>query len=92
MDKISRCDDMHPLGKGVLSLVKDNEGDIHIQIVVDNKKNNEDYQNYHRVSLEFVSNNTQSPNTIKALENLMLAIEKDNKKYPKKMWPPTSKI
>ncbi len=83
-----RCEDMRPYGKGVLSVDRDNEGDYHIQIMVDDRQGSDDFENYHRVSLEFVSHCSRSPETIKALENLMLAIEKDNEQKPDMAWPP----
>ena len=79
---------MRPYGKGVLSIYKDNEGDYHIQIMVDDRESNDDFENYHRVSLEFVSHCSRSPETLEALDNLMAAIEKDNYKNPDLSWPP----
>lgn len=83
----SRCEDMRPFGKGVLTVMKDNEGDYHIQVMVDDRQGKDDFENYHRVSLEFVSHCSRSPETLKALENLMNAIEEDNKNRPEMSWP-----
>lgn len=77
--EVTRNEDMSPDGQLVLHQQRD--GDVIVNIRP--SKDDRDYEGSpFGVTVEFCTSGGRSPNTLKALRQLMVAMEKDNEERP----------
>lgn len=85
MKSVKRCEDMRPLGKGVLEVLQEDDGDIIVALVTFDGDWN-DASRFSSTSVQFCAaggaGGGRSPRTREALLALMRAIEDDNQTTP----------